>query len=110
MHCISLQRLHGRGCGKAGAANVTLVIGKIASLICALPDIFKSYASYKLAKLLFTLLPFAGILASTACIFGHLFLFRMNFSGGKELAHMGGMILAYNWHLFLILLAVERHG
>ena len=99
--------IRGRGSGNAGATNVTLVMGKITGLLCALLDIFKSYAAYKLARLLFPMLSFAGILASVCCILGHIFPFWMNFNGGKGLASMGGMILAYDWRLFLMLLTAE---
>ena len=96
-----------RGSGNAGATNVTLVMGKAAGLLCALLDIFKSFLAYRLAKALFPLTAFAGVLASCACIIGHIFPVFMHFAGGKGLACIGGMILAYDWKLFLMLLALE---
>lgn len=99
--------IRGRGSGNAGATNVTLVIGKAAGLLCAALDIFKSYLAYKLARLLFPLLTYAGILAGCCCILGHIFPVWMNFAGGKGLACIGGLILAYDARLFLILLTVE---
>lgn len=96
-----------RGSGNAGATNATLVMGKAVGLFCALFDIFKSFFAYKLAKLLFPLTTYAGILVSICCVLGHIFPFWMHFNGGKGLASMGGMVLAYNWRLFLILLAAE---
>ncbi len=96
-----------RGSGNAGASNATLVMGKTIGLLCALLDIFKSYFAYKLARMLFPMLTYAGILASVCCILGHIFPFWMHFNGGKGLASIGGMILAYDWRLFLILLAAE---
>jgi len=99
--------IRGRGSGNAGATNATLVMGKAVGALCALLDIFKSYVAYKLARLLFPLLSCAGILASVGCVFGHIFPFWMKFSGGKGLASMGGMVLAHDWRLFLILLVAE---
>lgn len=99
--------IRGRGSGNAGATNATLIMGKAIGLLCALLDIFKSYAAYKLAKLLFPLLSYAGILASVCCVMGHVFPFWMKFNGGKGLASMGGMVLAYDWRLFIILLILE---
>jgi len=96
-----------RGSGNAGATNVTLIMGKAAGLLCALLDIFKSFAAYKLARLLFPALAFAGILAGCTCVLGHIFPVWMNFSGGKGLACMGGLVLAYDGWLFLILLVIE---
>lgn len=99
--------IRGRGSGNAGATNVTLVIGKAAGLLCALLDIFKSYAAYKLARILFPLLTYAGILAGCCCVLGHIFPVWMNFAGGKGLACIGGLILAYDVKLFFILLLAE---
>jgi len=96
-----------RGSGNAGATNVTLVLGKAAGLLCAALDILKSFIAYRLAKALFPLTAFAGILAGCACVLGHIFPVWMNFAGGKGLACIGGLILAYNWKLFLVLLAAE---
>ena len=99
--------IRGRGSGNAGATNVTLVMGKAAGLICALLDIFKSFAAYKLARLLFPLISYAGILAGCACVLGHIFPVWMGFAGGKGLASIGGLILGYDARLFLILLLLE---
>ena len=99
--------IRNRGSGNAGATNVTLVIGKAAGLLCALLDIFKSYAAYKLARILFPLLTYAGILAGCCCVLGHIFPVWMNFAGGKGLACIGGLILAYDVKLFFILLLAE---
>lgn len=96
-----------RGSGNAGATNVTLVMGKAAGLICALLDIFKSFIAYRLAKLIFPMMAYAGMLAGTACVIGHIFPVWMNFAGGKGLACIGGIILAYNRKLFLLLLLLE---
>lgn len=96
-----------RGSGNAGATNVVLIMGKAAGALCAALDIFKSFFAYKLAKMLFPALTYAGILAGCACVLGHIFPVWMGFSGGKGLASMGGLVLAYNAKLFLILLAVE---
>ena len=99
--------IRNRGSGNAGATNVTLIMGKAAGLLCALLDIFKSFIAYHLAKALFPLTAFAGVLAGCACILGHIFPVWMGFAGGKGLACIGGLILAYDWKLFFILLAVE---
>lgn len=96
-----------RGSGNAGATNVTLVIGKAAGALCAALDILKSFVAYKLARMLFPMLAYAGILAGCACILGHIFPAWMNFSGGKGLACIGGLILAYDAKVFLLLLTLE---
>ena len=96
-----------RGSGNAGATNVTLVMGKATGFLCMFLDILKSFIAYRLAKALFPLTAFAGVLAGCACILGHIFPVWMGFAGGKGLACIGGLILAYNWKLFLLLLAME---
>ena len=99
--------IRGRGSGNAGATNVTLVMGKAAGLLCMFLDILKSFIAYRLAKALFPARVCAGIIAGVACILGHIFPLWMGFSGGKGLACIGGLVLAYNWRLFLLMLAAE---
>ena len=95
------------GSGNAGATNVTLIMGKAAGLLCALLDILKSFLAYRIARRLFPLTAFAGVLSGCACVLGHIFPAFMGFAGGKGLACIGGLILAYDWKLFLLLLAME---
>lgn len=96
-----------RGSGNAGATNAMLTLGKIVGVVCALLDIIKAYCAYFVAQSLFPDLPPAGILAGVACILGHIFPVWMMFRGGKGLACLAGMVLAYNWKLFLVLLVFE---
>ena len=96
-----------RGSGNAGATNVTLVMGKAYGLLCALLDIIKSFAAYKVAKMLFPMMTFAGVLAGCACVLGHIFPAWMGFSGGKGLACLAGLVLAYDTAVFLLMLAAE---
>ena len=96
-----------RGSGNAGATNAVLIMGKARGALCAFLDIFKAFAAYRIAKALFSTLVFAGVLAGVACVLGHIFPVWMNFSGGKGLACMGGVVLGYNWRLFILLLIVE---
>jgi len=84
-----------------------MMVSDGAGFTAVILDIFKSYLAYKLARLLFPLLTYAGILAGCCCILGHIFPVWMNFAGGKGLACIGGLILAYDWKLFLLLLAAE---
>lgn len=107
-----LSRLKGfdirnTGSGNAGASNVVLMMGKVAGAVCAFFDVFKAYFAYKAASILFPSLIAAGILAGGGCILGHIFPVWMNFAGGKGLACLGGLILAYNWKLFFIMLTCE---
>ncbi len=98
--------IRAHGSGNAGASNTTTVLGKKFGVICALCDIVKAVLAYKLAEVLFPALPIAGILSGAFCIVGHIFPFWMGFKGGKGLASLAGCVLAYNWKLFLIYLAL----
>lgn len=104
-----------RGSGNAGASNVAISIGVAAGIACALFDIFKAFFAVFLTEhVIFPHLPeAAGLrgnwLAATvgsSCILGHVFPPLMGFRGGKGLACLGGMILAFDWRVFLIMLGV----
>lgn len=96
-----------RGSGNAGASNVIITIGKKAGLITAIFDITKAVVAASTAAYLFPHLKYARILGGSACIIGHIFPFLMKFHGGKGLACLAGMIISYNPHIFLLLLAIE---
>ena len=96
-----------KGTGNAGASNITLELGKKAGVFTALFDIFKSFAVTIIAIKIFPDIGIAGISAGCACILGHIFPVLMGFRGGKGLASLGGMILAYNPLIFLILITIE---
>lgn len=96
-----------RGSGNAGASNVIITIGKKAGLITAVFDITKAAVAAVTAAYLFPGLRYSRILGGSACIIGHIFPFLMRFHGGKGLACLAGMILSYNPHIFLLLLAIE---
>ncbi len=96
-----------RGSGNAGASNAVIVMGKKVGVISALFDIFKAFFVVSLAGQLFGEVVYAKVLAGVSCIMGHIFPAVMHFRGGKGLACLGGMILAYDWRLFVILLSAE---
>lgn len=96
-----------RGSGNAGATNALMIMGKAVGILCALLDILKSFIAYRLARLLFPMMTFAGMLAGAACVIGHIFPVWMNFAGCKGLACIAGIVLAYDWRLFLVLLFGE---
>lgn len=95
------------GSGNAGASNVLMLFGKVAGLLCALFDIFKAFFAIILTEKLFPELTCALALTGSACMLGHMFPFYMKFNGGKGLASFGGMVLAFDWRVFLVLLALE---
>ena len=96
-----------KGSGNAGASNAVIVMGKGIGIFSALFDIAKAVFCVKIAYVLFPQLKIAKVLCGSACIIGHIFPVFMRFKGGKGLACLGGVILALDWVMFLLFLAVE---
>ena len=96
-----------RGSGNAGASNALILFGKALGISCALFDIAKATAAIHLAQLLFRGTPFVFSVTAVATIVGHIFPFYMKLRGGKGLACLGGGILAFDWRVFLVMLACE---
>ncbi|MBP5385311.1 MAG: glycerol-3-phosphate 1-O-acyltransferase PlsY [Lachnospiraceae bacterium] len=92
------------GSGNAGASNVIITMGKKAGAFVAVVDILKAVLVVRLAMFIYPEFRFAGVIAATSVITGHIFPFYMGFRGGKGLATLGGSILALDYRLFLILL------
>ncbi len=95
------------GSGNAGGSNAVITMGKTIGVFCCLFDIFKCFAVIVLMRDFFPDNPFAYAVTGVACILGHMFPFYMGFKGGKGLASFGGMMLAYDWKLFLLLFVIE---
>jgi len=96
-----------KGSKNAGASNALILLGKAIGVGCALFDIAKAAFAIWLCETLFSELTYSLAVSGVACIIGHVFPFYMKFKGGKGLACLGGMILAFDWRVFLIMLAVE---
>ncbi|MBQ8409457.1 MAG: glycerol-3-phosphate acyltransferase [Clostridia bacterium] len=95
------------GTGNLGATNTALLFGKKFGAAVMAFDIFKGALAVILAKVIFKEVALvAGILAGCAVVLGHMFPFYMKFKGGKGLAAYGGMILAFDPLIFLILLCL----
>ena len=101
---IKKQDLRKQGTGNLGASNTMLVFGKALGALVMLFDIAKAYVSYKLALRLFPQARLAGLAAGLGAVTGHVYPFYLNFKGGKGLAAFGGMVLAYDPWIFLVLL------
>ena len=94
------------GTKNLGATNTAMVMGRKAGYFVLFFDMFKSLFSYKIAKLLFPQLAVAGLLAGIGAILGHCFPVFMQFQGGKGLAAFGGLVLAHDPLMFLLLLSL----
>lgn len=98
--------LRKEGSGNLGATNTLVVMGFRYGLFVLLFDLLKTIFANRLAKALFPQLYLAGLLAACGAVIGHIFPFYMKFQGGKGVACLAGMILTYDFGLFLFLLAI----
>lgn len=96
-----------RGSGNAGASNALIVMGKAVGIFSAVFDIAKAYFAVYIARRLFPELAVAGALSGSACIIGHIFPIMMKFRGGKGLACLGGVVLSFDYRVFLVMLTLE---
>ena len=94
------------GSGNPGASNTVIMAGKLAGLFVALLDILKAAVSCWVAAALFPKLRAASLIAGVACILGHMFPVFLRFHGGKGLACMGGVVLAYDPKTLLLMLGI----
>lgn len=90
------------GTGNLGATNTTMVLGRKAGAFVLIFDVAKSFIAARLARWMFPQLTVSGMLACIGVILGHCFPVTMHFSGGKGLAAFGGMMLAYNPLVFVV--------
>ena len=113
--CISPSYIIGRikgidvrkaGSKNAGASNVLLLVGKLTGFAVAILDILKAASAWWICAAVFPEITLAGLIGGSACIIGHLFPLALGFHGGKGLACLGGVILAYNPRSFLFMLCV----
>ena len=95
------------GSGNAGASNALILMGKLVGIGSALFDIFKAATVMWLAPVIFKDVPCIAEIAGVACAIGHIYPAAMKFKGGKGLACLGGILLAIDWRLLLIMLAIE---
>jgi glycerol-3-phosphate acyltransferase PlsY len=103
-HGVDVRR---EGSGNAGASNALILFGKVRGFLCAVFDIAKAVLVVRFTSGIFPGLAYAFPVTAAACILGHIFPFYLKFKGGKGLACLGGVILAFDWRVFLVLLAVE---
>lgn len=101
---VKKEDLRTRGTGNLGASNTMLVFGKVPGFLVMTFDIAKGWCASKLAALLFPQVRLAGLAAGLGAVLGHVFPFYMKFKGGKGLAAFGGMVLAHDPGMFLVLL------
>ncbi len=95
------------GSKNAGASNALILFGKVRGILCAVLDILKAYFAILLTGWLMPAFAQSFAVTAAACVLGHIFPFYMGFRGGKGTACLGGIILAYDWRLALLMLVAE---
>lgn len=108
---IKNDDLRTRGTGNLGATNVTMIYGRLLGILVMIFDIGKSFAVFQLSELIvpntaYGGMPVAGLLSGSCAVIGHVFPFYMKFKGGKGVASLSGLIIAYDWQLFILLLGI----
>lgn len=95
------------GSGNLGTTNTFRVLGKKPGIAVMLLDIFKGTAAVLLPLLaVFSDSTVHPLILGIIAVAGHMFPIFAKFRGGKAVATSAGVILGYNFPLFLVLLVV----
>ncbi|ALX50624.1 glycerol-3-phosphate acyltransferase [Lentibacillus amyloliquefaciens] len=101
------------GVKNSGASNTTILLGWKYGILVALIDIFKATLSILLVLYLLESLGITGptqtllvYINALFIIVGHNYPVTMNFSGGKGTASLVGVLLAIDWKIALIGIAI----
>lgn len=90
------------GTKNPGASNVFISIGRPYGVLVGLFDVFKSFISSSIIYFITGQNFEAAVLAGCVAVFGHTFPIYTHFLGGKGFAPFMGVVLFYNWKLFLL--------
>lgn len=95
-----------QGSGNLGSTNVLRTLGKKAGAINLLCDCLKCVAAILIVKAVFAgksdMIPLLTLYAAGGCILGHNFPFYLKFKGGKGVAASVGMVIAFDWRIFIV--------
>lgn len=99
------------GSGNSGATNALRTLGKKAGLVTFLGDGLKCVLAVVIVKVIFMsshpdTITLLGMYAGLGAILGHNYPFYMKFKGGKGISATGGLILATNFWMAVIALAI----
>jgi acyl phosphate:glycerol-3-phosphate acyltransferase len=94
------------GSGNLGGTNTFRVLGKKAGLVVTTIDILKGTVAVLLLLLpVFESANVNPLIPGTIAVIGHMYPVFASFKGGKAVATSGGVLLGYNWPIFVIVLA-----
>lgn len=93
------------GSGNLGGTNTFRTLGVKAGLIVSIMDILKGTAATLLPLIpFFAVTDIHPLILGVVAVIGHMYPIFANFKGGKAVATSGGVLLAYHWPIFIIML------
>ncbi len=93
-----------KGSGNLGATNTFRTLGAKAGIAVTILDILKGTAATIIPLYIDT--PVHPLVFGVIAVIGHMYPIFANFKGGKAVATSGGILLGYQWPLFLLAAAV----
>ena len=105
LHHMDIRKV---GSGNAGSTNTLRTFGKKAGFLNLFIDILKCIIAVQVVKRLYAgspegIMPLLTLYTSAGCILGHNFPFYLGFKGGKGMATSAGMVLAFDWRIFVFI-------
>ena len=94
------------GSKNPGASNVFITVGIGYGVVVGICDILKSFLAAQMIFLMTGGNFGASVFAGAMAVIGHNYPFWLKFNGGKGFAPFLGLILYYNWKLFLIFVVI----
>jgi glycerol-3-phosphate acyltransferase PlsY len=93
------------GSGNLGGTNTFRTLGVKAGLIVSIMDILKGTAATLLPLIpFFAVTDIHPLILGVVAVIGHMYPIFANFKGGKAVATSGGVLLAYHWPIFILML------
>ena len=93
-----------KGSGNLGATNTFRTLGAKAGIAVTILDILKGTAATMIPLYIDTSIH--PLVFGVIAVIGHMFPVFAKFKGGKAVATSGGILLGYQWPLFLLAVAV----
>jgi len=95
------------GSTNAGASNATMVLGWRWGLVTFIIDFSKAAIAVLLVRFFFSYGNLPVFLAGIFAVLGHIFPMFLRFRGGKGIASLLGMFIAFNWQIGLIIAVIQ---
>ena len=94
------------GSKNPGASNVFITVGVGYGVIVGISDILKSFLAAQIIFLITGENFGASVIAGAMAVLGHNYPFWLKFNGGKGFAPFLGLVLFYDWKLFLVFVVI----